>query len=174
MSQTPPVRLTRGPRQVRRLLDWLWASRPGAAVLARTMHWFDRAAFRLSGGRTSVAGLVTGLPVVMLTTTGARSGEPRSVPTLAIPDGAELWLIASNWGRRRYPAWYFNLRHNPRCRIAASGASAEYVAREVTDDAEYAWRWQRAVALYRDFARYRERAGPRRIPILVLRPAENS
>lgn len=174
MPETKPLHLTIGARGARRLLDWLWASRPGAALLARTMHWLDRAALRLTNGRTTVAGLVTGLPVVTLTTTGARSGASRSVPTLAIPDGAEFWLIASNWGQRRYPAWYFNLRHNPRCRIAVQGGSAEYVAHEVTDEADYDWRWQRAVALYRGFASYRHRAAPRHIPILVLRPFTDS
>jgi hypothetical protein len=66
------------------------ASRLGAWLFSGTLHHIDRMPHRLSGGRLSVPGVVTGLPVVMLTTRGARSGEARTVPVVGMRDGAPM------------------------------------------------------------------------------------
>jgi F420H(2)-dependent quinone reductase len=62
------------------------SSRPGAWFYARSLHYFDRVFFKLSGGRATMTGALAGLPVVILTTTGAKSGLPRTLPLLCIRD----------------------------------------------------------------------------------------
>ena len=86
------------------------ASRPVSWLFARTLHHVDRLVFRLTDGAHTFASLVSGLPVVMLTTTGARSGDRVTLPLLGIPHGDETVVVASNYGRPRNPSWYYNLR----------------------------------------------------------------
>ena len=132
----------------------------------------DRLVARLTGGRRTLTGLLTGLPAVTLTTTGARSGELRTVTLLGLRQGEDVVLIASNWGQKHHPAWYHNLRPNPRAMLALEGRDARpYDAREATG-AERERYWQRAVDLYPGYARYARTAAPRHIPVLVLSPAE--
>jgi len=116
--------------------------------------------------------MLAGLPVVTLTTTGARSGLPRSLPLVGIEDGDRVVLIASNYGRSRHPAWYYNLRAHPEVRLSIRERTGVYLAREATA-AEHEAYWRAAVALYRGFEAYQKRAGraARRIPIMVLTPA---
>src|SRR5262245_11142078 len=98
------------------LVQKIGSSRFGAWFYARTLHHFDRVAFKLSGGRATLTSALAGLPVVLLTTTGAKSGLPRTFPLLCIRDErspSTFALVASNWGQTHYPAWYFNLKANP-------------------------------------------------------------
>lgn len=133
----------------------------------------DHAVARLTGGRFTVTGLLTGLPTVRLTTTGARSGQPRRVILVGIAHGPNVALVASNWGQSRHPAWFYNLRANPQAMLALPGRSARpYVAREAAG-AERQQLWQRAVDLYPGYARYALRSAPRQIPILLLSPLES-
>ena len=81
--------------------------------------------FRLSRGRTTFSALTSGLPIVMLTTTGARTGQRRTLPVLALPDVDHLLLIASNYGRPSNPGWYYNLRAQPIVTIIWKGSSVE-------------------------------------------------
>ena len=94
------------------------------------LHRIDRPVYRLTRGRHTFASLVSGLPVVMLTTTGARSGQRRSVPVLGLPTDDGLAVIASNYGQRRHPAWYHNLRANPEGEVTVEGATRRFRARE--------------------------------------------
>jgi len=78
-------------------------------VLRSHLHHFDHVAFKLSGGRATLTSALAGLPVVHLTTTGAKSGLPRTLPLLCIRDERNpdtFALVASNWGQTHYPAWY--------------------------------------------------------------------
>jgi deazaflavin-dependent oxidoreductase (nitroreductase family) len=148
------------------------ASRPGAWFFARTAHHLDRLFSALSGGRTTLGQVLTGLPVLTLTTTGARSGLARTLPLVYIRDAREpgtFALIASNWGQRRYPAWYFNLKAHPQATCTIDGQSAACVAHEASGE-EYERFWQYAVQTYRGYPLYRQRIGGRRIPIMVLTP----
>ena len=159
------------------------ATRPAAWLLARTIHHIDRAVLRLSGGRTTAAALFSGLPILAVTTTGARSGRPRTVPLVAVPDGERLILIASNWGQSRPPGWYYNMKANPEVRVADGGSPIGgdpaggdpagdgppgrlYVAREVVGE-ERAACWAKAVAVYPGYEAYARRAG-REIGVVVL------
>lgn len=153
----------------RRPVLWLASSRVGASFLAASLHHLDRLIFRLTGGRTSATALLTGLPLIMLTTTGAKSGQSRTVPLLGILDGDDLVLIASNWGGRRHPAWYHNLCAHPEATVAINGRSTPYTAREVAG-AEREACWQKATALYPGYNAYTKRTGGRPIPVLRLTP----
>ncbi len=149
------------------------ASRPGAWFFARTAHHLDRLVLALSGGRTTLGALLTGLPTVVLTTTGARSGLPRTLPLVYVRDVREpgtFALIASNWGQRHYPAWYFNLKAHPQATCSIGGHGADYVAHEASGE-EYERFWQYAAATYRGYPLYKQRVAGRRIPIMVMTPA---
>jgi deazaflavin-dependent oxidoreductase (nitroreductase family) len=148
------------------------ASPPGAWFFARNLHHFDKVFFRLSGGRVTMSSIVSGLPVVVVTTTGAKSGLPRTIPLLCIRDERDpvtFALIASNWGQRRYPAWYFNLKANPHARCSIAGMTGQYLAHEAVDE-EYARLWQYAVDTYIGFPLYKQRIHGRSIPIMVMSP----
>ncbi len=144
------------------------AGKPGSWLLARVLHRVDGLLARATGGRCSVTGLLAGLPVVFLTTTGARSGRPHTVPLVALASGDEVVVIASNWGRKSHPSWYVNLRSFPEAVVSVGGRSGVYTAAEVHGARREAL-WQRAIGLYPGFRTYAHRAGDRRIPVVVLK-----
>jgi deazaflavin-dependent oxidoreductase (nitroreductase family) len=161
---------TKGPhsrRWLHALNRRVAASRPGAAISSRLMHHLDRRILRMSRGRFSLSSLLTGFPMVMLTTMGARSGQLRSVPLIGIPYGDEIVLIASNWGSSAHPTWYYNLRAHPNAQLAIDGRSRTCVAREATGS-EREDCWRNAVDLYPGYAGYVRRAAGRTIPVIVL------
>lgn len=153
----------------RRVALRLAYSTPAAWFLRRTAHHADRFLLKASGGRHSLTTLLTGLPVVTLTTRGARSGKRRAVPLVGIPWGEEIVLIASNFGQARHPAWYHNLQANGRATLTVDGRTERYQAREA-QGAERRAAWQGAVALYPGYEVYRRRAAARKIPVMILSP----
>lgn len=142
---------------------------PGSWFLARTLHHMDRAALKLSGGRTTAAGPLTGLPVMTLNTIGAKSGLPRSTPLIGIPDGDRIVLIGSNFGQSHHAAWYYNLKAHPQATLTIGQQTRPYVAREAEGEEREQY-YRQAVALYPGYADYRKRAGARQIPVMVLTP----
>lgn len=150
---------------------WHWmitpiaSSGPGASVFRRTMHLIDRPLMRLTGGRVS---FVAGYPSLLLTTTGARSGRPRTVPLLYVERGDALAIIGSRFGSDHHPGWYHNLRANPEATVEIKGERRAYTAREATDE-ERAEVWPRAVKMYPGYDKYASRAG-RKIPVIILTP----
>jgi F420H(2)-dependent quinone reductase len=128
-------------------------------------------AFRMSRGR--VAGQVpTGAPICLLTTTGRRTGRPRTVPLLFLPysdDGDDrIVLVASHGGMSTHPGWYLNLLDEPRATVEWGSHSREMVARQASD-AERAEVWPRLTAAYAHFDAYQGRTA-RHIPVLILSP----
>jgi len=126
---------------------------------------------RLFGRRASLTRLFTGLEPVWLTTTGAKSGLPRTVPLLGIEEGEKIILIASNWGQDHHPAWYRNVRVHPEVTVSVRGREAVYVAREAQAEEREAY-WQKAVAYYPGYAAYQRRVRGRQIPLIILTPNE--
>ena len=161
--------LTQRPNVVQRALHVLTRTRAGAWFFARTLHHLDRSALRLSRGRYSLTSILAGLPVVLETTIGAKSGQPRSLPLVAMPDGETLILIASNFGQRHHPAWYYNLRAHPHVQVTYQGKTRFYLASELSGTARERY-WQKVVSLYSGYARYQQRAGKRQIPLMCLTP----
>jgi deazaflavin-dependent oxidoreductase (nitroreductase family) len=156
------------------LIQHIAASKPGAWFFAPLMHHLDWISLKLSGGRAILSQALAGLPVVVVTTTGAKSGLPRTWPLLYIQDGRHpgaFALIATNWGRARYPAWYFNLRANPGARCSIDGQAAQYQAHEATGEDYDRW-WQRAAETYHGYPLYKSRIAGRRIPIMVMTPVK--
>ena len=162
---------TRPRTSWQRLTHRVAASGPGSWFFARTAHHLDRVTLRLSGGQTTMTAILAGLPVATVTTTGAKSGQPRSVPLVVITDGDRLILFASNFGQAHYPGWYYNLRAHPQATLTVDGQTREYTAREAMG-AERDRLWQEAVALYAGYAAYQRRIGDKRhVPVMVLTPA---
>lgn len=152
------------------LMHKIGSSTPGAWLYARTLHISDGIVLRLSGGRMTMTSLLSGLPVVIVTTTGAKSGLARTVPLLCIRDEdnpANFAIIATNWGQKRYPAWYFNLKANPQATCSIAGKVATYLAHEAADE-EYTRFWDYAVHTYRGYPLYKQRIHGRKIPIMVM------
>ncbi len=157
------------PNALHRLIQRLAATAPASWILARTLHLLDRPLLRWSSGRWSAAGLLTGLPTLMITTTGARTGRQRTTALVGLVDRERVVLVASYFGSRHHPAWYHNLRRHPEAQVSFNGRSRSYVAREA-DGAEYESYWRQAVDLYPGYSAYRQRASARHIPVLVLTP----
>lgn len=170
------------PNWLNRLVMAVASTRPGAWLLAPILHHVDRAVLWLTGGRFTASSLLAGIPTIILTAKGARSGKRRSVPLLGVPagnngdksvagdegDAGDIVVIASSWGQERHPAWYYNVRANPEVEVSWDGGGGRYLAREATG-AERERYWQKAVAIYPGFAAYRRRTD-RQIPVIVLSP----
>ena len=95
---------------IQRVTHKVAASGPGAWVFQRTMYPIDKGLCRLTKRRLTVPGLMAGLPVIMMTTTGAKTGKDRTMPLLGIPMDDDLAVIESNSGQRSTPGWVYNLR----------------------------------------------------------------
>jgi deazaflavin-dependent oxidoreductase (nitroreductase family) len=164
----------RQPAAVQRGIRWLAGTRAGAWVFARVLHRIDRAVFRLSGGRWTATSAASGLPVVLLTTTGARTGLPRTVPVLGFPLDGGTAVAGGNFGRPRDPAWCLNLRRHPTAEIAGGGrrrARRRVVADELSGGARDRV-WRQAVEALPAAAAYQRRAGGRTIPVFLLRAVD--
>ena len=156
---------------VQRALRRFAASGPGSWLFARLLDHLDRPVYRLTKGRHTFASLVSGLPVVMVTTTGKRSGRPRTVPLLGLPTERGMAVIASNFGQTHHPAWYHNLRADPHGELARDGRTERFRAVEAEGE-ERDRIWQQGLAVYPGWSQYEVRASNRRIHVFVLEPVE--
>jgi deazaflavin-dependent oxidoreductase (nitroreductase family) len=156
---------------VQKAVRRLAASGPGSWLFARVAPRLDRPLYRLTNGRHTFASLLSGIPVVLLTTTGARSGRTRTVPVLGLPTPGGLAVIASNFGQRSQPGWYYNLRANPEGTAAVDGHSHRFRAVEAEGDRRQTI-WEYALRVYPGWSQYERRASHRRIAVLVLEPVQ--
>ncbi|MBK8988420.1 MAG: nitroreductase family deazaflavin-dependent oxidoreductase [Chloroflexi bacterium] len=155
------------PNVVQRSIQRAAALRPISWAASYVAPHLDRPIYRLTGGRQTAVTLLTGLPIIMLTTTGAKSGQPRTIPLVAIPNDDGLVIIASNWGGKSHPAWYHNLKANPDCIAAVNGRAQPYTAHELSGEAKTA-AYRKAATLYAGYNAYKTRAAGREIPVLQL------
>lgn len=158
------------PNWLQRLNQQFAGTRLGAWLFAPIMHHMDLPMLQWSNGRWSISGIVAGFPVVVLTSLGAKSQQPRTLPLIGIPDGDNVILIGTNFGRSFLPGWYYNLRAHPQATVLTPRGRGPYTAREA-DEAERERYWQMAVEVYSGYAEYRKRLKGRFIPIVVLTPA---
>ena len=142
---------------------------PVAWAFRHTAHHLDRVAVKVFKGRT-VSGMLAGIPNIMLTTTGAKSGEPRTVPLVGLPVGDGLAIIGTRFGSDQHPGWYHNLSKDPHAVVEQNGRRTEVVARRVPPGDEYDSIMAQADTVYAGYAKYRERITDREIPIFVLDP----
>jgi deazaflavin-dependent oxidoreductase (nitroreductase family) len=167
MTNQPSTFENANPLQ--RALRLVAASGPGAWLFARVLYRIDRPIFRLTRGRHTLASLLSGIPVLMITTTGARSGRPRTVPVLGLPTADGFAVIASNFGQRRHPGWYFNLRANPEGSLAVKGTTSRFRAVEADGDRRREI-WDQGLRIYPGWSQYERRASNRQIAVFVLEP----
>jgi deazaflavin-dependent oxidoreductase (nitroreductase family) len=154
-------------RIIRRSAGW----RPLSWLYARTLHLIDRAVFQITRERATFTSWLADLPVAWLTTTGAKSGVPRTSPVVAIPgEDGKLVVIASNYGQRNNPSWYHNLRANPRTTVVFDGVRCDMTARELDGEERTQW-YERGIEIYPGWVQYRKRAAHRRIPVIELTQA---
>jgi deazaflavin-dependent oxidoreductase (nitroreductase family) len=149
-------------------LSWTARRRPVTWFLVNVGNKIDPYLMRATGGRLKTT--VTA-PTVLLTHTGAKSGKKRSTPLAYFTDDDDVVLIASRGGHRDHPAWYHNVVANPEVELWTKGGGGRYRAREATRK-ERERLWALATGFYPGFARYQERAGDRRIPVIVCSPQD--
>lgn len=137
--------------------------------LSKYLHRMDATVLKWSKGKKSLTTMLTGLPVVEISTTGARSGKTRTIPVAGIPDGEKIILVPSSFGSLTYPAWYHNLRAHPEVRLRLNGQTQEYVAHIASQEERQNY-WQLAVYYYPGYQSYEKRGAGREIPIFVLEP----
>ncbi len=121
---------------------------------------------RVSRGR--VLGRVAGMPVLLLTTTGRRSGRARTTPLTFFRDGADLVVVASNGGADRAPGWSLNLLKTPRA-VVEIGTDELRVTARTASNGERERLWAVITATFAGYAAYQQKT-TRRIPVLILTP----
>jgi F420H(2)-dependent quinone reductase len=125
--------------------------------------------YESSGGHEGTTLRDRGLPVVVMTMRGAKSGKLRKVPVMRVEDEGRYAAVASLGGAPKNPLWYYNLRANPDIEVQDGPVRRAMVARELSGEERAQW-WDRAVAAYPDYADY-QRKTERQIPVFVLEPA---
>jgi deazaflavin-dependent oxidoreductase (nitroreductase family) len=143
------------------------ASGPGSWMFARVLHHIDKPIYRITRGRNTLGGLLSGLPVVMLTTHGKRTGLPRTVPVLGLPTPDGFAVIASNYGQRDHPAWYHNLHADPTGELTVDGVTRPF--RATVAEGEVRERiWREGLRVYPGWSQYERRCAPRKIDVFIL------
>jgi len=135
-----------------------------------TSDWARKQAelYEATGG--AEGGDLRGMPVVVLTTVGAKSGKLRKTALMRVEHEGVYAVVASLGGAPKHPVWYFNLKADPHVELQDGPTKRDYLAREVTGDEKAAW-WERAVAAYPPYDDY-QRKTDRLIPVFVLEPIE--
>src|SRR5215475_3916948 len=124
--------------------------------------------FENSGGTEGTTLLDTGLPVVIVTNIGAKTGKVRKTPLMRVEHDGHYAAVASLGGAPKNPVWYYNLKVNPRVQLQDGPNRSEMIARELSGSEREEW-WQRAVAANPPYAQYQTKTS-RRIPVFVLEP----
>ena len=126
--------------------------------------------YESSGGTEGTTLRDTGLPVVIVTNVGAKSGKLRKTPLMRVEHEGCYATVASKGGAPEHPVWYANLLANPHVELQDGPRKQDMVAREVQGEERAQW-WERAVAAFPPYAEYQEKT-EREIPVLVLEPLE--
>jgi deazaflavin-dependent oxidoreductase (nitroreductase family) len=162
------------PRRLRKaLLEPLALSAAGRWYVLNVAPRIDLSIGRISGGRLMS---VPGVPLLLLTHTGAKSGRAYTTPLLYFNDGPDdVVLIASNYGRERHPAWLANLRANPEVQLQARGRRGRYRARVLSEGPDRDRLFAAATRVTRAYADYERRtADERTINVVVCSPLERA
>jgi deazaflavin-dependent oxidoreductase (nitroreductase family) len=124
--------------------------------------------YESSGGTEGTTLRDTGWPVIILTTTGARSGRIRKTALMRVEHDGAYAVVASLGGAPKHPVWYFNVVADPHVELQDGPVRQDMTAREITGAEKAIW-WERAVAAYPPYAEYQEKTD-REIPVFVLEP----
>lgn len=149
----------------------LVSTRPVSAMNRRILPSIDRWVLRMTGGRSTLTSLGSGLPVIWLSTIGARSKERRTVPLLAFPVAGHLAILGTHFGSKSTPGWVHNLEAEPMAEVEYRERQARVQARPADPD-ESAAVWDLAATAYPGYRHYAGRAAHRVIRVFVLESAE--
>ncbi len=136
----------------------LSATRAFAKVAPPIVTNLDRAVYKVSGGRWVLTSSKDVLPILMLITVGAKTGEQRRAPLATIPDGDVLYLVGSNFGREKHPAWTGNLLKTPQATVTYEKETFPVTATLLGPD-EKAAVWPKLLAKWPNYDGYQERSG---------------
>jgi len=136
-------------------------------LIAKAITALHEGAFRMSGGW--IGGRVAGMPVLLLTTTGRKSGQPRTTPLTYFEFDGDVVVVASYGGDDRHPQWYRNLVANAAITIERGKGKERLTARTASANEKAKW-WPTITSTYRGYAGYQQRT-TRDIPLVVLTPA---
>ena len=159
--------MTRKPNAFQKLLHRVFMLRPVTEFFATRVNRIDQAILRFTNGKYTGSEIM-GWNIIQLTAIGAKSGQPRTSSLAAFFDEEKIVLVASSFGWKNNPAWYYNLRAHPECKVEWKQSIQTYFARETSGD-EYDKYWQLVVSYYKGYDKYKERAG-RKIPVMLLEP----
>lgn len=137
-------------------------------IALKAMNTVHRLILKVSGGRAGWEAM--GMPVLELTTIGRRSGEPRSVMlTAPLRENGNMVVVASRGGDAKHPAWFLNLRDQPRVEVAVKGGPRTPMTARIVGAEERARMWPQIAERYSNYAGYQKRTD-REIPLVVLEP----
>ncbi|WP_280236226.1 nitroreductase family deazaflavin-dependent oxidoreductase [Nocardia cyriacigeorgica] len=119
-----------------------------------------------SGGEEATT--LRGVPIILLTTRGAKTGKLRKTPLMRVEHDGEYAVVASLGGAPKHPVWYHNIKAEPHVELRDGTITKDYTAREVVGEEKALW-WERAVAVWPDYADYQTKT-TREIPVFVLTP----
>jgi deazaflavin-dependent oxidoreductase (nitroreductase family) len=137
----------------------------------KAMNAIHRGLLTISGGR--LGWRAGGMPVVELTTTGRKSGQPRTVMlTSPVQEGDAIVIVASRGGDDQHPAWFLNLRDHPDVEVAFAGKPKQAMRARVATPDERAALWPRVTSTYKGYANYQTKTD-REIPLVMLESARS-
>jgi deazaflavin-dependent oxidoreductase (nitroreductase family) len=160
--------MIRKPNAFQKLLHRIVMLRPVTVFFASRIHLLDKVVLKWTHGKHTAAELL-GWNIIQLTTTGAKTNRPRTMPLVGVFDKDKIALVASSFGRKHNPGWYYNLKAHPECDVTYNGYTKKHIAREIMGE-EYQRYWQLANSFYAGYEKYKERAAHRHIPIMLLEP----
>ncbi len=134
-----------------------------------TAEWVRNQVEKYEGSGGTEGTTLRGMPVIILTNRGARSGKIRKTPLMRVEHDGTYAVVASQGGAPTHPVWYYNLVADPHVEIQDGPVRSDMVARQVTGEEKALW-WDRAVAAYPDYADYQKRTD-REIPVFVIETA---
>ena len=158
----------RRPNAVQKLLHRFFLLHSVTAFFASRVHHIDTTVLKFTKGKFT-ASEILGWNIIQLTTSGAKTNQPRTMPLMGMFDQDRIALIASSFGREHNPGWYYNLKAHPECEVRFNGHTGIYIAHEAGGE-EYDLYWQMAVSYYTGYEKYQQRAAHRHIPVMVLEP----
>jgi len=125
--------------------------------------------YEASGGARANTLMDTGIPIIVFTTVGRKSGKLRKVPLMRVEHEGVYALVASKGGDPQHPAWFHNIEANPTIMFQDGPEPFETTVRQIEGD-EYDLWWDRSVAVYPPYAEYKEKAVDRQIPVFLTAP----
>ena len=128
--------------------------------------WARKQAERFEASDGAEANTLRGVPIILLTSVGAKSGKLRKTPLMRVEHDGQYAVVASQGGAPTHPVWYHNLVQNPHVELQDGADRADYDARLAEGDERAVW-WERAVAVWPDYAEYQKKTD-RQIPVFIL------